>query len=136
MSILLMQIDISAVKPACSPFLSTLYAGWLAWLHRRTLSSPKQIRRGVNGITRTGLGVLSSIDAEVLINKLSTDTSDLHKLEHPLRSSLLALGTNQWLLYDILPRWEKINERDHQLIVNALGIAQNNVSLVLSCIQA
>lgn len=47
-------------------------------------------------------------------------------------SSLLALGTNQWLLSGILPQWQRTNERDHQLIVDA----QNNVSLALSCIQA
>ncbi|KAK4810571.1 LOW QUALITY PROTEIN: hypothetical protein QYF61_004534 [Mycteria americana] len=133
---LLMQINTSAIKPTCSPFLGTSYAGWLAWLHGRTLTSPRRTRRDVTGIIGTGLGVLNSIDAEVLINKLSATTSDLNKLEHPLRSSLLALGTNQWLLSDILPQWKRINERDHQLIVDALGVAQTNVSLALSCIQA
>ena len=133
---LLMQINMSAIKPTCSPFLGTSYAGWLAWLHGRTLTSPRRTRRDVTGIIGTGLGVLNSIDAEVLVNKLSTTTSDLNKLEHPLRSSLLALGTNQWLLSDILPQWKRINERDHQLIVDALGVAQTNVSLALSCIQA
>ncbi|KAK4811143.1 hypothetical protein QYF61_019774 [Mycteria americana] len=133
---LLMQINMSAIKPTCSPFLGTSYAGWLAWLHGRTLTSPRRTRRDVTGIIGTGLGVLNSIDAEVLINKLSATTSDLNKLEHPLRSSLLALGTNQWLLSDILPQWKRINERDHQLIVDALGVAQTNVSLALSCIQA
>ncbi|KAK4818868.1 hypothetical protein QYF61_021073 [Mycteria americana] len=92
--------------------------------------------RDVTSIIGTGLGVLNSIDAEVLVNKLGTTTSDLNKLEHTLQSSLLALGSNQWLLSDILPQWEKINERNHQLIVDALGVAQNNLSLALSCIQA
>ncbi|KAK4811065.1 hypothetical protein QYF61_016351 [Mycteria americana] len=122
-------------NPSWSLKTSTSYAGWLAWLHGRTLTSPRRTRRDVTGIIGTGLGVLNSIDAEVLVNKLST-TSDLNKLEHPLRSSLLALGTNQWLLSGILPQWERINERDHQLIVDALGVAQTNVSLALSCIQA
>ncbi|XP_067170013.1 uncharacterized protein [Apteryx mantelli] len=133
---LLMQINISTIKPACSPFLRTSYTGWLAWLRGRTLASPRRTRRDVTGIIGTGLGVLNSIDAEVLVNKLSTTTGDLNKLEHPLRSSLLALGTNQWLLSDVLPQWEGINERDHQLIVDALGAVQINVSLALSCIQA
>ncbi|KAK4811160.1 hypothetical protein QYF61_019791 [Mycteria americana] len=124
---LLVQSNISAIKPTCSPFLGTSYAGWLAWLHGRTLTSPRRTRRDVTGIIGTGLGVLNSIDAKVLVNKLSTTTSDLNKLEHPLRSSLLALGTNQWLLSGILPQWERINERDHQLIVDALGVAQTNV---------
>ncbi|XP_074424308.1 uncharacterized protein LOC141735521 [Larus michahellis] len=133
---LVMQINISTIKPACSSFPSTSYAGWLAWLHGRTFTSPRRTRRDATGIIGTGLGVLNSIDAEVLANKLSTTISDLNKLEHPLRSSLLALGTNQWLLSDVLPQWERISKRDHQLIVDALGVAQTNVSLALSCIQA
>uniref|UniRef100_A0A8C3PND6 Uncharacterized protein n=1 Tax=Calidris pygmaea TaxID=425635 RepID=A0A8C3PND6_9CHAR len=131
-----MQINISTIKPACTSFLSTSYAGWLTWLHGRTLTSPRRTTRDATGIIGTGLGVLNSIDAEVLANKLSTTANDLNKLEHPLRSSLLALGTNQWLLSDVLPQWERINKRDHQLIVDALDAAQTNVSLALSCIQA
>lgn len=50
--------------------------------------------------------------------------SDLNILEHPLWYSLLALGANQWLLSsDILTQWERINERDNQLIVDALDAA-------------
>ncbi|KAK4821384.1 hypothetical protein QYF61_018922 [Mycteria americana] len=52
------------------------------------------------------------------------------------RDRITTLGTNQWLLSDILPQRERINERDHQRIVDALGVAQYNVSLALSCIQA
>jgi len=44
----------------------------------------------------TGLGILKSTDAEMLINKLSSVTSDLHALQHPLHSSLSVLGANQW----------------------------------------
>lgn len=80
------------------------------------------------------MGVLNGIDVEVLLNKLSATTSDLSKLEHPLQSSLLALGTNQWLLSNILPLWEKINERDHWLIVEALGMVQGNLPPALRCI--
>ena len=99
-----MQSNISAIKPTCSPFLSTSYAGWLAWLHGRTLTAPKRARRDVTGILGTGLGVLNSIDAEVLANKISSATSALHKLERLLRSSLSALGTHQWLLSDVVPQ--------------------------------
>ncbi|KAK4806026.1 hypothetical protein QYF61_007003 [Mycteria americana] len=125
-----------SVLVTCSPFLSTSYAGWSAWLHKRTLISPKRSKRDVTGVLGTGLGVLNSIDAEVLANKLATVTNDLGALKHPLQSSLSALGANQWLLSDLLPQWGKVNEKDHQLIVDALGAAQNNVSLALSCIQA
>lgn len=79
------------------------------------------------------MGVLNGIDVEVFLNKPSAITSDLSILEHPLQSSLLALGTNQWLLSDILPLWEKINEKDHQLIGEALGMVQGNLSPALRC---
>jgi len=36
----------------------------------------------------------------------------------------------------MLPQWERIKERGHQLIVDTLGAAQNNVTLALICIQA
>ncbi|KAK4806952.1 hypothetical protein QYF61_027319 [Mycteria americana] len=101
---LLMQIDMSAIKPTCSPFLGTSYAGWLAWLHGQT-------KRDVTCIIWTGLGVLNSIDAEHW-----------------------ELTNGSYLIY--YPQWERIHERDHQLIVDALGVAQSNVSLALSCIQA
>lgn len=131
-----MQVNIAAIKPTCSPFLNTSYTGWLAWLHGQTLTSPKRARRDVTGILGTRLGVLNNTDTEVLANKLTLATSDLYTLEYPLRSSLLALGTSQWLLAGILPKWERINEKDHQLIVDVLGITQNSVFLALSCIQA
>lgn len=70
------------------------------------------------------------------MSKLVTVTSDLNKLKHPLQSSLLILGTNQWFLMDILIQWEGINEKYPQFIRNALSIVQTKVSLNLSCIQA
>ena len=48
----------------------------------------------------------------------------------------MASGASQWLLSDILPHWEQIEENDHQLIVNTLGKTQGDTSLALSCIQA
>lgn len=76
------------------------------------------------------------MDVQVLANKISLATSNLCKIKRPLQPSLSPLGTNQWLLSATLPQWEKMNERDLQLIGNALGAGQNNVSLALSCIQA
>lgn len=89
----------------------------------------------MTGIPQTGQGVLSTTDAEFLAPKVSLATNYLHKPEHPLRS-LTALGTSHWLLADTLSKWERINEKDHQLMVDAFGVAQNNVSPALSCTQA
>ncbi|XP_069631692.1 uncharacterized protein [Haliaeetus albicilla] len=130
-----MQNNVSDIQPACSPFLKTSYKGWTTWLQKRTLPM-RRTRRDLTGVLGTGLGVLNSIDSEVIMNKLATSISDLAKFQQPLQSSLLALGTNQWLLSNILPKWEKVNVRDHELITDALGVIQNNLSLALSCIQA
>ncbi|XP_053911664.1 uncharacterized protein LOC128850707 isoform X1 [Cuculus canorus] len=130
---LLMQNNVSEIQPACTPFLHTSYEGWTTWLRR---SSQRRITRDLTGVLGTRLGVLNSIDSEVLMNKLATTTYDLAKMQQPLRSSLLALGTHQWLLSNILPKWEKMNVKDHKLILDTLGVAQSNISLALSCIQA
>lgn len=36
----------------------------------------------------------------------------------------------------ILPEWENIEEWDHELIINTLGTATENISLALRCVQA
>lgn len=92
--------------------------------------------RDITGVVGTGLEILNSIDSEVLMNKLATTAGDATKLQQPLQSSLTALGTQQWLLSNILPNWEEVNVNDHKLIIDALGATQNNISLALSCIQA
>ncbi|XP_068524887.1 uncharacterized protein [Anas acuta] len=133
---LALHINISEINSKCTTFLRTAYTGWLAWLHGRSLKQSQRVPRDATGLLGTGLGILNSIDAEVLMSRVTATTDDLRKLEQPIKSSLLALGANQWLLSDILPHWEQIEENDHQLIVNALGKAQGNTSLALSCIQA
>lgn len=70
------------------------------------------------------------------MSKFVTTTNDLNKPKHPLQSSFLVQGANQWLLTDILTQWEGINEKDPQFITDALSTVQSNVSLALSCIQA
>lgn len=54
-----------------------------------------------------GLGLLNQMSAERLANKGGSPTSDLFQ---PFRSSLSALGTNQWLLSAILVQWGRIDE--------------------------
>jgi len=64
-------------------------------LYRQPLTLTKSPWINVTSIMGTGLGILKSTDAEMLINKLSSVTSDLHALQHPLHSSLSVLGANQ-----------------------------------------
>ncbi|NP_001159385.1 uncharacterized protein LOC422926 [Gallus gallus] len=131
--------NISSIRPHCAPFLSTLYTGWLAWLHSRSMQEARTRRdllATALGGGGAGLGVLNSMNAEVLANKLEAVTSGVQGLLNPLNSSLTSLGMGQWLVSEVLPTWEHISEKDHQVLLQALGIEQNNVSLALSCIQA
>ncbi|RMC20809.1 hypothetical protein DUI87_01661 [Hirundo rustica rustica] len=129
------QVNASHVRPECAPFLRNSFMDWTTWLQK---SMPPNFRnkRDLTGLLGTGLGVLNTIDSEVLLNKLTTIGSDLVKLQQPLQSSLLALGNNHWKLTKILPEWEDTEERDHEVIINALGTASENMSLALGCTQA
>ncbi|XP_068023774.1 uncharacterized protein [Melanerpes formicivorus] len=135
----LATVNISSIRPHCTPFLSTLHTGWLAWLHSRSIQGTRARRDLLASALAgggAGLGVLNSMNAEVLANKLEAVTSAVQGLFNPLNSSLANLGMGQWLVSEVLPTWEQINEKDHQLLLRALGTEQNNVSLALSCIQA
>jgi len=90
-------------------------------------------KRDTTGLVGTGLGILNSVDSKVLANKLSTITQDLSKIQHPLRLLLLAIGNNQYLVSDVLPQWEGLNEKSLRSIVES---TQNSTSLAFSCIQA
>lgn len=92
--------------------------------------------RDLTGLLGTGLGVLNTIDSEVLMHKLTTVGSDLVKLQQPLQSSLLALGDNHWKFSKVLPERKNTEEQDDEVIINALGRASENVSLALGCTQA
>ncbi|RMC21677.1 hypothetical protein DUI87_02545 [Hirundo rustica rustica] len=129
------QVNASHVRPECAPFLRNSFMDWTTWLQK---SMPPNFRnkRDLSGLLGTGLGVLNTIDSEVLLNKLTTIGSDLVKLQQPLQSSLLALGNNHWKLTKILPEWEDTEERNHEVIINALGTASENISLALGCTQA
>ncbi|RMC20819.1 hypothetical protein DUI87_01672 [Hirundo rustica rustica] len=129
------QVNASHVRPECAPFLRNSFMDWTTWLQK---SMPPNFRnkRDLTGLLGTGLGVLNTIDSEVLLNKLTTIGSNLVKLQQPLQSSLLALGNNHWKLTKILPEWEDTEERDHEVIINTLGTASENMSLALGCTQA
>jgi len=77
-------------------------------------------KRNTTGLVGTGLGILNSVNSKVLANKLSTITQDLSKIQHPLRLLLLAVSNNQYLVSDILPQWEGLNEKNLRSIVKAV----------------
>ncbi|XP_074667130.1 uncharacterized protein LOC141917660 [Strix aluco] len=127
-----LQLDMSGVHQKCLPFIKATQEGWREWLKSRTMRS----KRDVTGVLGTGLGVLNSIDSEVIMNKLASATGELVKLKQPLISSLLALGNHEWLTSKLLPDWEKNNIKDHLMIVEGLEMIPKDISWALSCIQA
>lgn len=81
------------------------------------------------------MGGLNTIDLETLVNKLGTTISDLSTVEQSLES-LSALGNTQWFASTPFSETEKYQNANHELLADASGITQCNVSLALSCIQA
>lgn len=130
-----MQVNVSTIQPECAPFLKNPFMNWKTWL-QNCMSDNFKTKRDFTRLLGTGLGVLSTTDSEVLMNKLTSVGSDLIKLQQPLQSSVLALGDDHWKLSKILPDWENTEEQDHELMINALGTASKNVSLALGCTQA
>ncbi|XP_014812210.1 PREDICTED: uncharacterized protein LOC106896609 [Calidris pugnax] len=127
------QADISQIKSECLPFVSQSLKGWKAWLHSRAHHSRKQ--RDLTGWFGSGLGVLNSIDQEVIINKLSTVTSDLGRLEVPLRSSLITLAGAQQLTVDFISLLSNHTTEDFQAVATFVQGLQGNVSIAIKCIQ-
>ncbi|XP_074673093.1 uncharacterized protein LOC141920293 [Strix aluco] len=128
-----LQVNLADVQPKCLPYVETAQKGWTAWLKSPTA---KRQKRDTTGVLGTGLGVLNSIDSEVIMNKLAMATQDLNQLQHPLHSLLLTLGNHQQLTSNLLPEWEEISIKDHSLIIEGMEALQNSSSLALSCIQA
>lgn len=104
-----MQVNASAIQPECAPFLRTSFMDWTTWLQKHKPFMPRQ-KKDLTGLLGTGLGVLNTMDSEVLMNKLIALGSDMVKLQQLLKSSLLPLGTSQWKLSKILPEWENVEE--------------------------
>ncbi|XP_064518133.1 uncharacterized protein LOC135417653 [Pseudopipra pipra] len=72
------QTDITHLQEDCRPFIQHSLKGWNAWVTTR--SHRKRTQRDISGWVGTGFGILNTIDQEVLVNKLSTVTSNLGKL--------------------------------------------------------
>ncbi|RMC20864.1 hypothetical protein DUI87_01717 [Hirundo rustica rustica] len=60
------QVNASHVRPECAPFLRNSFMDWTTWLQK---SMPPNFRnkRDLTGFLGTGLGVLNTIDSEVLL---------------------------------------------------------------------
>lgn len=65
-----MQVNASAIRPECTPFLKTSFMDWTTWLQKHM---PHMYRKkgDLTGLLGTGLGVLNTIDSEILMNKLT-----------------------------------------------------------------
>lgn len=104
-----MQVNASTIQPECAPFLRTSFMDWTTWLQKCMPYMSRQ-KKDLTGLLRLGLGVLNTIDSEILMNKLTAFGGNMVKLQQPLQSSLLALGTSQWKFSKILPEWENMEE--------------------------
>lgn len=102
-------------------------------MHSRAHHSRK--RRDLTGWFGSGLGVLNSIDQDVPINKLSTVTSDLGKLEVPLRSSLITLAESQQLTADLISLLPNHTSQDFQAVASSVEGPQGNVSIAIQWVQ-
>lgn len=85
--------NVSATPAACAPYLRIFSVGWTAWIHKRTFSSGNREKRDVAGFLGTGLGVLNSMDSELLMSKMAIIHSNNYGPE-PIRTShtLLSFG--------------------------------------------
>ena len=128
-----LQVDVSHIQKSCQPYIQQSLKGWNAWLTAR--SHHTRTRRDVPGWIGTGLGVLNTIDQEALVNKLSTITSDLGKLQVPLRSSMLTLAETQSLAVKLITLVSNHTDEDFAKIIDYTGNISKEVALAIQCIQ-
>uniref|UniRef100_A0A8C8R7M0 Uncharacterized protein n=1 Tax=Pelusios castaneus TaxID=367368 RepID=A0A8C8R7M0_9SAUR len=133
---------ISSIKPQCQKYTEPLDRGWKRWLYTQVFPgvSNNRKKRGIIdtalGGAGTGLGILNSIDVEILANKLSMLGQRLGDLAKPLKNSLTEMSTSQHLVANILPDWESSQRADHLKILDTVEVLQSNLSLALACMQA
>ncbi|KAJ7405423.1 hypothetical protein BTVI_69131 [Pitangus sulphuratus] len=128
-----LQVNISTIQKDCQPYIQQSLKGWHAWMMTR---SPRtRTQRDVTRWFGTGLGVLNTIDQEVLVNKLSAVTSDLGKLKVPLRSSLFTLAKTQSLAVKLLTLVANHTAGDFTKIIDYAGIIHKRFALAIQCLQ-
>ncbi|XP_017695589.1 PREDICTED: uncharacterized protein LOC108510426 isoform X1 [Lepidothrix coronata] len=127
------QTDITHLQEDCQPFVKQSHKGWNAWLATR--SHHKRTQRDISGWVGTGFGIMNTIDQEVLVNKLSTVTSNLGKLKVPLSSSMLTLAETQSLVVKLMTLVADHTAEDFVKIADYAGDISKEVALAIQCIQ-
>ncbi|XP_063035606.1 uncharacterized protein LOC134431543 [Melospiza melodia melodia] len=125
--------DITYLQKDCQPFIKQSLKGWNAWLATR--SHHRRAQRDLSGWIGTGFGILNTIDQEVLVNKLSTVTSNLGKLKMPLSSSMLTLAETQSLVAKLLTMVANHTEEDFLKFANYTGELSKEIALAIQCPQ-
>lgn len=107
--------NVTKANPNCSPCLSPLAEGWIAWAIKRhkSLQPSSEKKKKIDALgmvlggTGIGMGILSSKSEEVLANKLHSTGNKLGKLNIALNSSPTVLGKSNLFTISLSPQWEK-----------------------------
>lgn len=89
----------------------------------------------ITGWFGIGLGVLNTIDQEVLVNKLSAITSHLGELKVPLSSPILNLAETQSLATELLTLVANHTTEDLLNLAEYTGDANREIALAIQCTQ-
>uniref|UniRef100_K7F5S5 Uncharacterized protein n=1 Tax=Pelodiscus sinensis TaxID=13735 RepID=K7F5S5_PELSI len=136
-------LHVSTIKlnPACQSYMLPLLIGWNRWLHvMEPEFTPKRPKRDLiaklMGGAGASLGAINTIDQIHMAQWLVTLSNNFAELIHPVQDALLALDKLQLDITKILPLWIAAQKEDNLILLHAMEYIQNNVSLVLACIQA
>lgn len=92
---------------------STITEPWRAHRNKRDTGSP------LGGIG-TGLGVMNSVNTEIIMNKLSHANKQLREVERPITTSTSDMGHQVATTADLLPVWHQIRQLEGLLVIRAM----------------
>lgn len=72
-----MQVNASKIQLECAQFLKTSFMKWTNWL-QKLLPHTTQRKSDLTGELGTGLGVLNTIDSELLMSRLAVTDMNHH----------------------------------------------------------
>ncbi|XP_058713322.1 uncharacterized protein LOC131588469 [Poecile atricapillus] len=127
------RVDVTHLQKDCRPFVQQSLKGWNAWLATR--SYHRRAQRDISGWVGTGFGILNTVDQEVLVNKLSTVTTNLGKLKVPLSSSMLTLAETQSLVVKLLTMVANHTAEDFVKLADYTGELSKDIALAIQCSQ-